>query len=452
MAAEHARTEGGVQIAVLENADRPRRGWIPLRKERDFSFSAEPVRRSTLADWEEVIQDAMVVGAAVEYADYTVRRPSGSWTRRLSIEIPVYEPERWNDPAVAGSLRSALCLLTGDAWRFSFRKTSVPRDELRQKYMPLAGSTAACMPFSSGLDSLAVSHLEKDRASGRLLLVRVQQGIHADQDAEAPFVGVPYSISYGKRRRETSGRTRGFRFGLISGLAAYLAEAPEILFPESGQGAIGPAIAMVGTTYPDYRNHPLFTVLMQRFLKALLHWSVRYEFPRLWSTKGGTLSEFVRRPGAPQWTTTRSCWRDSRWSSVRGKRRQCGICAACMLRRLSVHAAELREDPEAYVVVDMDAASLKAAVDPSFGKVNSAFRNYAIAGVLHMKNMADLVLNEQRGIVAGHAALLSRALDAEVHETEVQLLTLFEKHREEWRAYLNSLDKTSFVRSWSAVG
>ena len=98
------------------------------------------------------------------------------------------------------------------------------------------------------------------------------------------------------KNRETSARSRGFKFALISGLAAYLADAKEIVFPESGQGAIGPALVTVSHAYPDYRNHPLFTMRMG-VLVALLKKSVHFVFPRLWYTKGQTLREFSTLPG-----------------------------------------------------------------------------------------------------------------------------------------------------------
>lgn len=448
---KRSQVPAGTRVAVLEPDGRPRRGWIAVEQGRDFTFSAEPIRRSVLADWEEVIQDAMAVSAAVEYVDYTVRRPGDTGGRSVFIDVPVHEPERWNAPAVVGSLRNALSLLTGDSWKFSFRAARVAKQGSRPRYLSLDTGVVACMPYSAGLDSLAVAHLERQRYRDGLLLVRVQEGVSPTQRKKAPFVGVPYSISYGNRRKEPSGRSRGFKFALISGLAAYLADAPKVLLPESGQGAVGPAIVNVGTMYPDYRNHPLFTRCMETFFKALLRWEVHYEFPRLWTTKGETLLEFLQLPNAPTWNTTRSCWRDSRWSSVSGKRRQCGVCAACMLRRVSIHAAGQREAPETYVAVNMNAASLDAAVDPAFQKINAAYRKYAIAGVLHMKNMADLAERAQRDIVRGHAALLGPALGKDVDTVERSLLMMFEKHSEEWGHYLASLDRSSFVRSWSAV-
>jgi hypothetical protein len=69
--------------------------------------------------------------------------------------------------------------------------------------------------------------------------------------------------------REVSGRSRGFKFALISGIAAYLANADEIVIPESGQGALGPVLSDVGHAYPDYRNYPLFTRRMEQFFNVL---------------------------------------------------------------------------------------------------------------------------------------------------------------------------------------
>lgn len=47
-----------------------------------------------------------------------------------------------------------------------------------------------------------------------------------------------------------------------------------------------------------------------------------------------------------EWNKTRSCWQQSRNSSFASKRRHCGVCAACMLRRLSFHAAGIDQPKE----------------------------------------------------------------------------------------------------------
>ena len=80
---------------------------------------------------------------------------------------------------------------------------------------------------------------------------------------------------------------------MLGGLGAFLAETSRIIMPESGQGALGPALVPVGQAYEDYRNHPLFTNRMETFLSALLDRPLQFEFPRIWYTKGETLEAFV---------------------------------------------------------------------------------------------------------------------------------------------------------------
>lgn len=75
-----------------------------------------------------------------------------------------------------------------------------------------------------------------------------------------------------------------------------------------------------------------------------------------------------------------------------GKKRQCGVCAACLLRRMSVHAAGLKEAPETYVWENLGAASFERGAAPSFPKrrITRAMREYAIAGALHLDHLAQL--------------------------------------------------------------
>src|SRR5689334_18321898 len=91
-----------------------------------------------------------------------------------------------------------------------------------------------------------------------------------------PFAKVPYEVHCNLPNLESSARSRGFKFSMISSIAAYLADADEIIVPESGQGAIGPALINVGHAYPDYRSHPLFTLRMERFIQALLGKRIRF--------------------------------------------------------------------------------------------------------------------------------------------------------------------------------
>src|SRR3546814_17957925 len=104
---------------------------------------------------------------------------------------------------------------------------------------------------------------------------------------------------------------------------------------------------------------------MERFLSAALDHSVEFDQPRMWSTKGQTLRTFLTQTGRPQadLTSTTSCWQKRAVVNFGGKRRQCGLCAACLLRRLSMHAAELNESSDTYVIADLRASSVAQALD-----------------------------------------------------------------------------------------
>ena len=444
------RSSGAVlpkmKVAVCEPGGSPQDGWLECEINRNIRFSTAALESYAFSKWEPVIFDAMLVAASVEFTDLSCRRPSWGWPRRLSIRIPVDDPDRWEAPAVKDGLRDALEFVTGDHWSIGFFKRTEGLENSLGERLPLFPPSKAVLAYSEGMDSLAVAGLAKACLGDDVVRVRLGGKGDAKNASGRPFVSVPYRVS--AERREATGMSRGFKFAMISGLAAYLTGANKIIIPESGQGALGPPLVSVGHAYHDHRNHPRFTRRMERFLEALLEQPIRYYFPRLWYTKGETLARYVAIDGDETWRSTRSCWRDSRWSSVRGSRRQCGVCAACMLRRVSVHAAGLSEDPETYVCIDMSAATLESAVDPDFKHPNTAYRNYAIAGVRHMDNLAEMTDGRaRRRIVRRHAASLRRVLRLN-GDAEERLIRLLECHADEWKRYLNSLGAGSFVQNW----
>jgi hypothetical protein len=84
----------------------------------------------------------------------------------------------------------------------------------------------------------------------------------------------------------------------------------------------------------------------------------------------------------PSWAGTWSCWQQTRQVSVDRKKRQCGICAVCMLRRMSINGASLKDQESGYVWENLRASSFAAGAAASFpkDKITSKIREYAIAG------------------------------------------------------------------------
>lgn len=443
-------------VNVIEPDGYPQDHWVPCRIGENIDFRASSLTTYCHANWSDHVYDAFVVAAAVQFADHTRARRTNRWTRNFFLQVPVHEPDLWNSSAVSRSLQHALTFLTGDRWDFNFvrRKHTAPRPS--QYNLKIPGNLHVILPFSDGLDSRAVAGLEGLYHGQRLIRVRLGSKSFSKSSTNhqaPPFASMPYRIRYGSTRNvDATGRSRGFKFALLAGLAAYLCQAETVIMPESGQGALGSALIPVGQAYPDYRNHPLFTDRMSAFLLSLLGHKVHFTYPRLWNTKAETLREFVElcRDG-DSWTNTRSCWQGQRHSSVSGQMRQCGICAACMLRRMSVHAAGLREDSAAYVWEDLTVSRFEAGAAPAFKKKGprGAMYEYAIAGTLHHDHLAGILRSPlDQGVLDRTVFDLSASLGIEASTTRDKLKRLLLKHKEEWRDFIDSLGPSSFIAQW----
>jgi 7-cyano-7-deazaguanine synthase in queuosine biosynthesis len=445
----------GARVDVVEKGRIAREGRVTCEIGAHINVEPSLLASYFLAEWDPIVLDALLVAAGVEFCDKVKRRPRLGWGRAFELRVPVSDPDRWRSPTISDALSDALEFLTGDVWDISFVKRrgapNAPQEMLR---LSLAGNLAL-LPFSEGLDSFIVAGLMAEEWGDRL--VRVRLGSKANDRPKTPggrpqpFTRVPYEVRAADLRfSETSARSRGFKFAMLCGIAAYLSKAKTIFVPESGQGALGPALVTVGQAYSDYRNHPLFMRRMEVLLEALFGHKVRFEFPRLWSTKGETLAAFLKTTASRKWSETRSCWQDNRHASVEGKRRQCGICAACMLRRLSVHAAGQAENPETYVWENLKARTFEEGAAARLKKFDRVQREYAIAGTLHLDHLANLKgTTVHAATIRLNASQLGKALGLTEDVARGKLEDLLGKHASEWNAYMGSLGSESFVKRWT---
>lgn len=420
-----------------------------------IQFDENKLLSYCFAEWKPVVFDMLVVAAAVEFCDRLQRRPAIRWSRDIHLEIPVHDKAHWDSPKVKGALLSALCFLTGDRWNVEFVSRKTPEVSRIQPSLSLPSGARAIVPFSDGMDSRAVAALSAQELNSAVIRVRLGSKNHDQPQKDGrpePFTNIPYKVKSSERRfAESSNRSRGFKFSMIAGVAAYLAEVETIIIPESGQGALGPPLIPVVQAYPDYRNHPRFTERMEKFFAALLGHRVSYTFPRLWFTKGETLKAFATETSeGDDWNETISCWQQNRHVPVDGRKRQCGICAACMLRRLSVHAAGLSEPADRYVWENLSAAKFEDGVAKGFAKITPALREYAIAGTMHMDHLAGLADSQRyQSTIRRNAAQIAKAMGLTNEDAEMKLTSLLRRHRAEWHAFIESLGADSFIRQWA---
>lgn len=417
--------------------------------DRHIEFDLDALETYGFARRETSVVDALTVTAAVDYADRVVRRPAYAWRRDLHIQVPLYEPDRWMDINVAGNLDDALRLLTGDSWAFDFiTRPGAPPPKPQDPLDLGSTQTRKVMAYSDGLDSRAVVALEDISSPGAILRVRVGSRVaHGERQhgRPIPFTGIPYSLKLGRRPVESSARSRGFRFAMFAGIAAYLVDAGQAVVPESGQGIFGPVLTATLQSYPDYRNHPSFTVKAANLIESVFGHKVEYVFPRMWSTKGETLRALSASNLGSTWEGTRSCWQDARWCSVDGKRLQCGVCAACLLRRQSFHSAEVAEPPRTYAFENLKATSFEGAASTGF-RVTKALKHYAIGAVQQLDHFSKEWLGDE--LINRHAANVALVTSIQFEEVQERLGDLIDRHAKEWAMFVEAQGETSFIRQW----
>lgn len=420
---------------------------------RDIRFKTAALESFASRNWNNIVFDALVVAATVEFCDRALARKAAIWGREFDLRIAVHDADLWSSSKVCEPLIDALELLTGDRWKIHFVPRTVPAEPPSQIVMEFPSDAEAVIAYSDGMDSRAVAGLEKDKRGDKLVLVRLggsDSRLTNAERAARPFTSVPYKVELGRDNAENSARSRGFKFAMIAAVGSFLVKAPVVIVPESGQGSLGPALLPVGQGYPDYRNHPAFTAQMETLTRALLGHAVRYEFPRIWHTKGETLAAFAQLgSNDADWMDTRSCWQQARHVSIDEHRRQCGICAACILRRLSVFAAGLSEPASTYVWENLGAATFEEGANPNFERITRALRQYAIAGVMHFDHMAGLRASPEYMLVKGRfVRSLAQGLREEPPVVANKLDQLLGRHEDEWSSFLDSIGARSFVNAW----
>lgn len=433
-----------------------RAGAVPCVIGQHIRFEDDAMQYFVPGAWRPVIYDTMILVAGVEVCDHSKVRSKFDWARDLTLRLPVHEPDRWNDPKVKTALMRALKFLTGDNWTIEFRLTPHVQTGPSQQCMDFDHSADMIIPYSDGLDSRAVAGIFEHQFS-EALIKRVRVGsnrIRKPKPGETIkyFENVPFNAKKLIRGNgEPSGRSRGFKFSVLAGLAAYLIGAPKVIVPESGQGALGPVLVNVGQSHYDRRTHPQFTRLMTEFLEALFGTTITFVHPMLFGTKGQSLATYKAiYPDHLIWKDTRSCWMDQRHASFDGEHRQCGICAACMLRRTSLHAAGYEEQPDMYLWEDLNAADFDNGACEEFKRRNNSQFEYALAGTLHMDHLAALRTDpELDSIALRHAIPVAKSLGRSADETKTEIIELINSHASEWSSFLQNLSNGSFVRKWA---
>ncbi len=425
----------------------------------DFKVNLDLLQGYCVRELSDAAFDFLVIAASVSQIDrWCHRQRSSGWARELSLTVPVFEPDRWSDPAVSNSLAECLHYLTGDEWDFEFCARSNPESRTAPHFLEFStppSDDRVVMPYSGGLDSYAQLQLFKAESKVDPLLVTTwapaQSGV---VPVGLGHVSGTRLLAVNVKRRdgvhaEPTFRSRTFLFNAIAAIAAHLSDIEVVVVPENGQGSLGASVLPVGDEWPARGTTPMFTSRMQALLRSAADINVRFQHPRLWDTKGEVLLRLMERGVIEGWERTTSCPRNIRRSKSGTASRHCGVCGGCLLRRLAVHRSGVRSNSCDYFWRDLSARSLAASA-PEQTKSACSDNDWDIAvhNVRFMEELALLAGRDQPTPAARQLAFeVAAALGVEVSESTASLERLVSAHAAEWAAFVGDLASSSWVRA-----
>jgi 7-cyano-7-deazaguanine synthase in queuosine biosynthesis len=327
-------------------------------------------------------RDLLRVGKGLFLCDRAFRRSKslGGKTRQLDIVIPVENKKLWDRSKL--KLETLARFVSHDNWTINFIDFV---DGIKREASPFQNDfdSQVISLFSDGMDSLCgaayamslneqavfVSHSPPGFSTAKKKLDRLsvllsKTGLKRQQ-VNFRFDVNERDLLTGNRNRfpETRRRTRPLLYLSMAGAVAIELDIKTIRLNENGFLAINLPVRADRLGVANSRHaHPETLKMFEDLLNSLLpKKNLRVENPFLWETKG---EETKHLKGAALLAVeTVSCefgrrqvGRIKRTLKLKGSFKECGLCIPCLVRRIALTSAGIKEPADHY------AYSLKVAV------------------------------------------------------------------------------------------
>ncbi len=303
------------------------------------------------------VMDFLTISLAVTAADTFIVRDDcfDGWTRSINVSVPVNNPAIWHKNKEL--LEKALQFLSGDVWRFDFKKDGPkPPQPFKavngRRLINLNGLDCVSL-FSGGLDSaigvidilssgkkpLLISHSYKgDKAKQDQIALKIK-----DKGVFSRFRSSANPIGRGMPRDITM-RTRSLNFLAFAVVGADAVKKANnykklpIYIPENGFISLNaPLTSRRIGSLSTRTTHPYFIEMIQEIFNNV-GFDVQLMNPYQFMTKGQMVSscnDLKMLSGIVDLTVSCSHWKR--------KHQQCGYCVPCMIRRASLMKGNLNE-------------------------------------------------------------------------------------------------------------
>lgn len=316
--------------------------------------------------------DIISLATIVYLADTRISRNKhgqDSWTREISIELPVSNINIWNNQIDV--LERMLKFLTGDIWHIHFTERKWLLNTTSKKQNKTESYTCASL-FSGGMDSLisTINLMQEGKNTllishaGESLTKNAQNNIIDKLDDAYPsylhdimnlwMVFPSNYIPYGENDNNTRSRSFLFiAFGIF--VLTGVNNVNELLVPENGLIALNVPldVTRVGS-FSTRTTHPFYLNKWNELLSGLsINLTVRNPY---WNkTKGEMAYECKNKDvliETMKLSFSCSSPNKSRWQKKPAQ--HCGYCVPCLIRRAAMYKA-FRQDVTTYTVTSIKA-------------------------------------------------------------------------------------------------
>jgi len=310
------------------------------------------------ADWAELAVAIYIADRFSPRRDPRLRKDFAHRRRKIHLQIAVLDLPFWQSTDTQKVLRDALWILTEDDWQVVFTKCNTPLSSCTQEFLitePILHPVRVAL-FSGGLDSFAGVALQLQNPALKHVFVsgvthgRMEAGqrqqmsslLRNRSNKNVRHLQIGYGLKEKKIRDNTlegSQRSRAFMHITLGAITALHAGTNELYMYENGFGALNLPFdaTQIGIETSKAAN-PAFHRAMERVVEIISGRPFRIQNPFLFLTKAQALRHAHIDEFGITLAETFSCDRFPDW---REGRPQCGTCASCILRRLSIEAADL---------------------------------------------------------------------------------------------------------------
>jgi 7-cyano-7-deazaguanine synthase in queuosine biosynthesis/predicted MPP superfamily phosphohydrolase len=344
-------------------------------REPDVQLHLAGIGSEAAARVPDALVDALEIAAYAWAADLAIARPrvsgaSSSSRRTVRLVVPVRAPALFARAEVREALRELLGFVTDDD--FEIEPVEAKHALPLERRVDRDGGTSLeertpldeVVLFSGGNDSTAgaleamaharegvalVTHDLAPRTAARLASLVERLRGHARPGLAVAHVSAWLQPRAGLVRERSQG-TRAFVWAVLAAIVAHARGARRVSFYENGVVAFGLPVSALAlgaharSPGSSRTAHPR-TLLLQERLLAALGTPATIDDPFLFRTKAEVVGVLRDRGALDLLEHTLSC---SRYARGLYAARHCGLCAACIDRRLSTLAAGAQEhDPVA---------------------------------------------------------------------------------------------------------